>query len=148
VVAVPAGLLLRAALSRQRETLADASAVQFTRDPSGLRSALEKLEADPTVPARVSTATAHLWIEEPKPARRPQRALLGGWMDTHPPIAERIAILRRMEGIDPAGRGPNDPIPGRVSAPAPGPVPGQGPGTGPGASWAPPTTQPPPAPPR
>ncbi len=146
VVAVPAGLLLRAALSRQRETLADASAVQYTRDPSGLRSALEKLEADPTVPSRVSTATAHLWIEEPKPARRPQRALLGGWMDTHPPIADRIAILRRMEGIDPASRGPNDPIPGRVSTPAAGPAPGRGPGAGPGAGPAAPWA--PPAPPR
>ena len=111
VFALPAALLLRAALSRQRESLADMSAVQYTRDPSGIRSALEKLEADTTVPSRVSTATAHLWIDEPKPAGRPQRAMLSRMLDTHPPIGERIAVLRRMEGIDPDRRGPNDPHP-------------------------------------
>ena len=111
IFALPAALLLRAALSRQRETLADASAVQYTRDPSGIRSALEKLEADTTVPTRVSVATAHLWIDEPKPVGAPQRRILSGLFDTHPPIAERISILRRMEGIDPDRRGPNDPWP-------------------------------------
>jgi heat shock protein HtpX len=90
---------LRAALSRQRESLADASAVQYTRDPSGLRSALEKLEADTTVPERVSTATAHLWIDHPKPASTVQRSMLSGLLDTHPPIRERIALLRAMEGL-------------------------------------------------
>jgi heat shock protein HtpX len=79
--ALPAALILRAALSRQRETLADASAVQYTRDPSGLRSALEKLEADTT--------------------RAVQRGMLSGLLDTHPPIAQRIAILRQMEGLGP-----------------------------------------------
>lgn len=98
-VALPAALILRAALSRQRESLADASAVQYTRDPSGLRSALEKLEADTTVPERVSTATAHLWIDHPKPASTVQRSMLSGLLDTHPPIRERIALLRAMEGL-------------------------------------------------
>ena len=51
LIAVPAALLLRAALSRRREQLADASAVQFTRDPGGLRRALEKLAVD-AVPLR------------------------------------------------------------------------------------------------
>jgi heat shock protein HtpX len=101
IFALPAALILRAALSRQRETLADASAVQYTRDPSGLRSALEKLEADTTSPALVSTATAHLWIDHPKPARAVQRGMLSGLLDTHPPIAQRIAILRQMEGLGP-----------------------------------------------
>jgi heat shock protein HtpX len=101
IFALPAALILRAALSRQRETLADASAVQYTRDPSGLRSALEKLEADTTSPAQVSTATAHLWIDHPKPARAVQRGMLSGLLDTHPPIAQRIAILRQMEGLGP-----------------------------------------------
>lgn len=99
VVALPAALILRAALSRQRETLADASAVQYTRDPGGLRSALEKLEADTTVPQRVSTATAHLWIDHPKPASSVQRSMLSGLLDTHPPIRQRIMILRQMEGL-------------------------------------------------
>lgn len=101
IFALPAALILRAALSRQRETLADASAVQYTRDPSGLRAALEKLEADTTSPQRVSTATAHLWIDHPKPARAVQRGMLSGLLDTHPPIAQRIAILRQMEGLGP-----------------------------------------------
>lgn len=109
--ALPAALLLRAALSRQRETLADVSAVQYTRDPTGLRSALEKLEADSSSPTRVSVATAHLWIDEPRPMGPPQRRILSGVFDTHPPISTRIATLRRLEGIDPDGRGPNDPWP-------------------------------------
>lgn len=106
--ALPAALLLRAALSRQRETLADVSAVQYTRDPAGIRSALEKLEADGTSPTRVSAATAHMWIDEPKPLGRPQVPILSRLFDTHPPMAERIAVLRTMEGLDPDGRGPND----------------------------------------
>jgi heat shock protein HtpX len=118
--ALPAALLLRAALSRQRETLADVSAVQYTRDPTGIRSALEKLEADTSSPQRVSAATAHMWIDEPKPLGRPQVPILSRLFDTHPPIAERITVLRQLEGIDPAGRGPNDlppppaPLPGRT----------------------------------
>lgn len=80
-------------------TLTDASAVQYTRDPLGLRSALEILEAGTTVPQRVSTATAHLWIDHPKPASVVQRGLLAGLMDTHPPIRQRITLLRQMEGL-------------------------------------------------
>lgn len=144
VVALPAALLLRAALSRQRESLADASAVQYTRDPSGIRSALEKLEADTTSPRRVSTATAHLWIDEPKPASGAQRRILSGLFDTHPPMSERIAILRRMEGLPPDERGPNDPWP-LPRAAAPTEPPGS-PGTM-GTGWAPPTAPTDPLPP-
>jgi heat shock protein HtpX len=123
IFALPAALLLRAALSRQRESLADVSAVQYTRDPSGIRSALEKLEADGTSPTKVSTATAHMWIDEPRPAGRPQRRILSAKFDTHPPMAERIAILRRMEGLDPSGRGPNDLPPPPASIPGTIPTP-------------------------
>lgn len=97
VVALPAALVLRAALSRQRESLADVSAVQYTRNPSGLRSALEKLLADTTVPQRLSVATEHLWIDHPKPASRVQRGILSGILDTHPPLQNRIATLRALE---------------------------------------------------
>jgi heat shock protein HtpX len=131
VLALPAALLLRAAISRQRESLADASAVQYTRDPAGIRSALEKLEADTTSPTKVSAATAHMWIDEPKPAGRPQRRILSGLFDTHPPMAERISTLRQMEGLDPAARGPNDPWPGHR--------PGAGPEPAPGSPFPPPT---------
>jgi heat shock protein HtpX len=113
LIAVPAGLLLKAALSRKRESLADASAVEFTREPGGIRSALEKLEADTTVISHSSAATAHLWIESPL-EREGGTGMLGSFgrmMDTHPPLAERIALLRAMEGLDPDGRGPNDPHP-------------------------------------
>jgi len=134
VFALPAALLLRAAISRQREVLADASAVQYTRDPYGIRSALEKLEADGTSPQKVSVATAHMWIDEPKPAANNQRRILSGLYDSHPPIASRISLLRRMEGIDPDERGPNDMLPFRVieHPPAGRPAP----------AWAPPSDPP------
>ena len=110
-IAVPAGMLLKAALSRKRESMADATAVELTREPAGIRSALEKLEADTTVIASPSAATAHLWIESPL-ERSDQQGLNGAFgrmMDTHPPLSERIAVLRAIEGLDPDGRGPNDP---------------------------------------
>jgi len=116
LLAVPAGMLLKASLSRKRESLADATAVELTREPAGLRSALEKLEADTTVIAHPSAATAHLWIESPL-ERGQDEGMLGSFgrmMDTHPPLAERIAKLRVIEGLDPDGRGPNDPFPGRI----------------------------------
>jgi len=112
-LAVPAGMLLKASLSRKRESLADATAVELTREPAGLRSALEKLEADTTVIAHPSAATAHLWIESPLERGREEGMLgsFGRMMDTHPPLSERIAKLRVIEGLDPEGRGPNDPFP-------------------------------------
>lgn len=116
LIAVPAGMLLRAALSRRRESMADATAVELTREPAGIRSALEKLEADTTVVAQPSAATAHLWIESPLERSNEQglQGAFGRMMDTHPPLAERIAVLRSIEGLDPALRGPNDPAPGGV----------------------------------
>jgi heat shock protein HtpX len=113
LLAVPAGLLLKASLSRKRESLADATAVELTREPAGLRSALEKLEADTTVITNPSAATAHLWIESPLERGRDDGFLgsFGRMMDTHPPLSERIAKLRAIEGLDPEGRGPNDPFP-------------------------------------
>jgi len=117
LIALPAGMLLKAALSRKRESLADASAVELTREPGGIRSALEKLEADTTVIEHSSAATAHLWIESPleRGKETGMRGSFGRMMDTHPPLAERIALLRSIEGLDPDARGPNDPLP---SAPA------------------------------
>ncbi|MEI7622553.1 MAG: M48 family metallopeptidase [Actinomycetes bacterium] len=111
VIAVPAGMLLRAALSRKRESMADATAVELTREPAGIRSALEKLEADTTVVRHPSAATAHLWIESPleRGGEEGLQGAFGRMMDTHPPLAERIRLLRTIEGLDPDGRGPNDP---------------------------------------
>lgn len=100
--------LLSFAISRHREELADTSAVAIV-SPGGLRRALEKLEADHTVVNHVSRATAHLWIEAPLQKTGSKRqAKTNRLFDTHPPIAERIAVLRRLEGLDPDERGPVD----------------------------------------
>jgi heat shock protein HtpX len=92
ILAPLAALLLKAAISRKREALADVTAVAFTRNPAGLRSALEVLARDNTVVAQRSNAVAHVWIESPLDGRGVSKLF-----DTHPPLQERIATLRRME---------------------------------------------------
>ncbi len=89
---------MQAAISRQRETLADVSACQMTRYPPGLISALEKLQADTTVTHSASTATAHLWIEQPMSGVGDAGKLrrTHSLFDTHPPLEERIALLREL----------------------------------------------------
>ncbi len=100
--------MLSFAISRHREELADTSAAALV-SPSGLRKALEKLEADHTVVHHMSRATAHLWVVTPlQHAGDDKHAKLNRMFDTHPPLAERIAILRKLEGLDPDGRGPVD----------------------------------------
>jgi heat shock protein HtpX len=92
------GKLFQLALSRRRETLADVSAVQMTRYPPGLISALEKLQADCTVTHSATRATAHLWIENPVPRAEDEGKLsrLNRLFDTHPPLDERIALLQEL----------------------------------------------------
>ena len=89
--------LLAMAVSRQREYLADASAAQFTRNPLGLASALEKIGAA-TSPLRAATqGTAHLFISNPLRRRVDDRhGALADLLSTHPPLAQRIGILRAM----------------------------------------------------
>lgn len=90
--------LLRLAISRQREYLADASGAMLTRYPEGLANALRKLAADPEPLEVANKATAPLYIFPPK-----QRSFGGKvkllW-STHPPLEERIA---RLEGLDVQG---------------------------------------------
>ena len=89
---------MQAAVSRRRETLADVSAVRMTRYPPGLISALEKLQADHTETHSASMATAHMWIEQPLSGVK-DAGRLGVWhklFNTHPPLSERIALLREM----------------------------------------------------
>jgi heat shock protein HtpX len=93
ILAPVAALLLKAAISRRREALADATAVDFTRNPTGLRSALEVLARDSTVVQQRSNAIAHIWIESPLDGKAVSKLFA-----THPPIEERIATLRAMEG--------------------------------------------------
>ena len=92
ILAPIAATLLKAAISRRREALADATAVAFTRNPTGLRKALEVLAHDNTVVKARSSAVAHLYIESPLDASAASRMFA-----THPPIEERIATLRAME---------------------------------------------------
>jgi Zn-dependent protease with chaperone function len=100
VLAPIAALLLKAAISRRREALADATAVKLTRYPTGLRRALEKLDADSTVVRRTSHATSHLWIESPDDQDLGNRgARINRLFSTHPPLSERIDLLRSMEGL-------------------------------------------------
>ena len=95
ILAPIAAMMLKSAISRKRESLADATAVAFTRNPAGLRSALEVLAADSTVVRQKSTAVAHIWIESPLDAKAVSRMFA-----SHPPIQERIATLRAMESLN------------------------------------------------
>jgi heat shock protein HtpX len=102
ILAPLAAALMKAAISRRRESLADATAVSFTRYPTGLRRALEKLDADSSVVQKTSHATSHLWIESPDDRTQGNRgAKFNEMFNTHPPLRERIDLLRRMEGLDP-----------------------------------------------
>ena len=87
--------LVQLAISRRREYLADASAVEITRNPLGLASALEKIDGDPRPVAVTNRATAHLYISNPI-----KRTSGDGLFDTHPPTRKRVAILRAMAGAD------------------------------------------------
>ncbi len=88
------GQLIRLAISRKREFLADANAVALTRYPPGLANALEKIKADPDpLVDKANKATAHLFISTPF---RKQTGLLARLFSTHPPIEERIQRLREM----------------------------------------------------
>jgi len=87
--------LIQLAVSRKREFLADASGVLLTRNPEGLASALEKISRDHEVLEAATNATAHLYIINPFKGKN-FGAWFAGLFDTHPPIAERIKILRAM----------------------------------------------------
>jgi heat shock protein HtpX len=94
ILAPLAAIMLKSAISRKRESLADATAVSFTRNPAGLRSALEVLASDSTVVQQRSTAVAHIWIESPLDSKSVSKLF-----STHPPIQERIAVLKSMESL-------------------------------------------------
>ena len=96
VVAVVVGPLMQLALSRSRESLADASSVELTRNPAGLLHALQKLAANDKPLQRVNHATAAMCIDDPLAHHE------GWWhrlFDTHPPIQERIAALQRIAAV-------------------------------------------------
>lgn len=92
--------IIKLAISRRREFLADASAVYLTRYPEGLARALEKIASDRTPLKVASNATAHLYIENPFKADVKEGRSKGNWLvhlfSTHPPVEERIKALRSM----------------------------------------------------
>lgn len=83
--------LIKLAVSRKREYLADSSAALMTRYPKGLANALKKLAADHEVLEAANGATAHMYISNPIKGRK-----LSSLFDTHPPIQERIQRLESM----------------------------------------------------
>ncbi len=99
VVAPLIGRLVQAAVSRSRESLADATAVELTRNPVGLARALRTISDDPDVLEVANRATQHLYIVNPIKSFEERAKSL--W-DTHPPIGERIRALENVAG----GRSP------------------------------------------
>jgi len=91
------GTLIQLAISRRREFMADAGSVELTRQPQDLISALEKIADDPQPMRNANKATAHLYIENPfKKDGHGKTAWFSGLFDTHPPISERVKILKNM----------------------------------------------------
>jgi heat shock protein HtpX len=90
-----AATMIRLAISRRREYLADASGALLTRYPDGLASALEKIKNDASALPTAHTATAHLFLSNPFRGRRTGQWLTG-LFQTHPPLEDRIRILRGM----------------------------------------------------
>jgi heat shock protein HtpX len=82
--------LVKLAVSREREYLADSSGAYLTRNPEGLASALEKIK-DTNVNEKVNGAVAHLYFTNPWLSKN-----ASSWFSTHPPIDERIKRLREM----------------------------------------------------
>jgi heat shock protein HtpX len=99
-----AAQLIRFAVSRQREYLADATAAQMLRDPQSMVDALRRLEQDRTPLTRFEAANAHLWFEEPNDLEgRGQAANLARRFATHPTLEQRIGRLAQLNAgtVDP-----------------------------------------------
>lgn len=96
VVAVLVGPLMQLALSRQRESLADVSGVELTRNPQGLISALQKIAQNDRPPERFNHAVAAMMIDNPE---EHHGSFFSKLFDTHPPIAERIAALQKIASV-------------------------------------------------
>jgi heat shock protein HtpX len=102
ILAPIAAKLMQFAVSRRREALADVSGVYITRNPQGLISALEKLQARPGIVHHAPAATAHMWFTSPLDK---QSKDVHGWFnrlfETHPPLDQRIAALQEVAGTIP-----------------------------------------------
>ena len=96
LIAFIVGPLMQLALSRQRESLADASGVELTRNPAGLLSALKKIAANDRPPAKFNHAVAAMMIDNPT---EHHGNFFNHLFDTHPPIEDRIAALERIAAV-------------------------------------------------
>jgi heat shock protein HtpX len=96
VIAFLIGPIMQFALSRQRESLADASGVELTRNPQGLLSALKKIAQNDQPPAKFNHAVAAMCIDNPT---EHHGSFFNHLFDTHPPIEERIAALERIAAV-------------------------------------------------
>jgi heat shock protein HtpX len=120
-------LILRFALSRRRDLLADAGSVELTKNPDALISALMKISQNPNI-QHVPSEVRQMFIENP-----PSTFSFGSLFDTHPPIEQRIHILEQLGGR----------LPAQISSPAPAAVDSTDPGPwGAHSAGAPPTDDP------
>lgn len=87
--------LMKFAISRKREYMADAGAAEMTKNPLALASALRKISADPDIEAVKREDVAQLFIEHPGKQAKSALSGLSGLFSTHPPIQKRIAILEQ-----------------------------------------------------
>lgn len=94
------GFVLRLALSRRREFLADAGAVELTQDPDGMIAALRRIEGQSAMPAIPAQVRA-MFLDDP-----PRAGWFSGWSATHPPISARVAALVRHAGGQDLGVAP------------------------------------------
>jgi heat shock protein HtpX len=88
--------IIKFAVSRQREYLADAEGAKLTRYPPGLASALRKIAGSDHAMRSANNATAHLWLDQPSRVPGERMSFLEKLFATHPPIQDRIRILEEM----------------------------------------------------
>ena len=92
------GKLMQLALSRRREYLADASAVELTRNPDAFISALQKLDSDPNELKTANNSTAHMYIVSPfKSNAKDGKKRKTSLFSTHPSIEDRIEAIRNLK---------------------------------------------------
>jgi heat shock protein HtpX len=96
LIAFLVGPIMQMALSRQRESLADASGVELTRNPQGLLSALKKIAQNDKPPEKFNHAVAAMCIDNPT---EHHGSFFNHLFDSHPPIEERIAALERIAAV-------------------------------------------------